>query len=115
MKPPAPLVPALSLAAALCALVVLERSGGTSEDGAWKAGAASVDITPEMPMWRPDFMGYLPSRRIWEEGGCEGGDSMTFSSATLYRTYHPNIWDPSVEERIVVKVHELRARLGREE
>jgi len=62
-----------------------------------------------------DFMGYLPSRRIWEEGGYEGGDSMTFSSATLYRTYHPNIWDPSVEERIVVKVHELRARLGREE
>ena len=59
-----------------------------------------------------DFLGYLPSRRIWEEGGYEGGGSMTFSRITLYRgAAHPNIWDPGVEQMIVSKVHELYGRL----
>jgi len=59
-----------------------------------------------------DFLGYIPSRRIWEEGGYEGGESMTFSRTTLYRgAAHPNIWDPGVEQRVISKVHELYGRL----
>jgi neutral ceramidase len=60
-----------------------------------------------------DFMGYIPSRRVWEEGGYEGGGALTYYGQTLYRTLHPNIWDPSVEERIVARVLELDRSLER--
>lgn len=60
-----------------------------------------------------DFMGYIPSRRVWEEGGYEGGGALTYYGQTLYRTLHPNIWDPSVEDRIVARVLELDRSLGR--
>lgn len=64
-----------------------------------------------------DFLGYIPSYRVWLEGGYEGGESMTFSSSTLYRgAAHPNIWAPTVEEMIISKVHELYGRImGRNE
>lgn len=60
-----------------------------------------------------DFMGYIPSRRVWEEGGYEGGGALTYYGQTLYRTLHPNIWDPGVEDRIVARVLELDRSLGR--
>jgi len=47
-----------------------------------------------------DVMAYIPSKRVLEEGGYEGGDSMKFGQL-------PFPWAPSVEERIVAKVHEL--------
>ncbi|MBI4625420.1 MAG: neutral/alkaline non-lysosomal ceramidase N-terminal domain-containing protein [Verrucomicrobia bacterium] len=59
-----------------------------------------------------DFLGYIPSRRIWEEGGYEGGGSLTYYQSTLWRIIHPNIWDPSVEELIVGKVHELARKVS---
>ena len=59
-----------------------------------------------------DFMGYIPSRRIWEEGGYEGGGSLTYSRETMYRIVHPNIWDPAVEDLIVGKVHQLHEKLS---
>jgi neutral ceramidase len=67
------------------------------------------------PVWvsayNNDFMGYLPSKRVWLEGGYEGGGSLTFTASTLYRgAVHPGIWAPTLEERIVAKVHELVAR-----
>jgi len=60
-----------------------------------------------------DFMGYIPSRRIWEEGGYEGGGALTYWRDTMYRVVHPNIWDPSIEERIVGKIHELHQQVAR--
>jgi hypothetical protein len=60
-----------------------------------------------------DFMGYIPSRRIWEEGGYEGGGALTYMRETQYRIVHPNIWDPSVEELIVGKVHQLHEKMSR--
>lgn len=54
-----------------------------------------------------DFMGYIPSRRVWQEGGYEGGGALTYSSPTLYRALHPNIWESHVEDLIVAKVLEL--------
>jgi hypothetical protein len=60
-----------------------------------------------------DFLGYIPSSRIWSEGGYEGGSSLTFSSLTLYRgAIHPTIWAPSVEKNIVAKVHEIAGKLN---
>lgn len=60
-----------------------------------------------------DFMGYIPSRRVWEEGGYEGGGALTYYGQTLYRTLHPNIWAPTIEERIVARVLELDRSLKR--
>jgi neutral ceramidase len=70
------------------------------------------------PLWvsayNNDFMGYMPSKRVWLEGGYEGGGSLVFTSSSMYRgAVHPNIWAPTLEERIVAKVHELNARLPR--
>ena len=59
-----------------------------------------------------DFMGYIPSRRVWEEGGYEGGGSQTYYASTLWRVVHPNIWDPTVEDLIVGKVHELARKVA---
>lgn len=57
-----------------------------------------------------DFMGYIPSKRVHQEGGYEGGGALTYGSQ---RALHPNIWDPSVEELVVAKVLELDGTLRR--
>lgn len=51
-----------------------------------------------------DVMTYIPSRRIWKEGGYEGGDAMKWGS-------HPTRWSDKAEEHIVGTVHELRRQL----
>jgi len=50
-----------------------------------------------------DVFGYVPSLRILQEGGYEGGDAMRY-------TQLPGPFAPSVEEKIVSKVHELVAK-----
>lgn len=50
--------------------------------------------------------GYLPSRRVLEEGGYEGGGAMTY-------TRFPGPLASSVEERVVGKVHELVRQVRR--
>ncbi len=52
-----------------------------------------------------DVMAYIPSRRVREEGGYEAEGAM------LYSTTHPGPWAPTLEEKIVGKVHELHRRL----
>ena len=51
--------------------------------------------------------GYLPSRRVLEEGGYEGGGAMT-------STNYPGPFAPSVEERVIRKVKELVEQLHAE-
>lgn len=51
-----------------------------------------------------DVMTYIPSRRIWDEGGYEGGDAMKWN-------LFPARWHPEVEEVVVGAVHELRKSL----
>lgn len=51
-----------------------------------------------------DVMTYIPSRRVWDEGGYEGGNAMR-------NNFFPARWAPEVEEVIVRTVHELRAGL----
>jgi hypothetical protein len=65
------------------------------------AGKAAVWIAG----YSNDVMGYIPSKRVREEGGYEGAD------ATRYTT-HPAPWAPELEEKIVAKVHELHRQLS---
>lgn len=51
-----------------------------------------------------DVMTYIPSRRVWDEGGYEGGDAMKWK-------LFPARWRSDVEEVIVRTVHELRSEL----
>ena len=50
-----------------------------------------------------DVFGYVPSLRVLEEGGYEGGGAMQFTTL-------PGPFAPSVETRIMAKVHDLIAR-----
>jgi neutral ceramidase len=45
-----------------------------------------------------DVMAYIPSRRVLQEGGYEGGGAMVYYGL-------PTIWAPDVEENIVAEVH----------
>ena len=47
-----------------------------------------------------DVMAYIPSLRVLKEGGYEGGGAMVYYGL-------PSKWAPSVEERVVGKVHAL--------
>jgi len=51
-----------------------------------------------------DVMGYIPSLRVWQEGGYEGGGAMVYGT-------HPSRWDDQVEGQIVETVKELRRSL----
>lgn len=52
-----------------------------------------------------DVMAYIPSLRVLREGGYEGGGSNVYYNL-------PGLWDESIEERIVAKVHEMGAVSG---
>ncbi|MCB1077577.1 MAG: hypothetical protein KDM64_07095, partial [Verrucomicrobiae bacterium] len=59
------------------------------------------------PVWvagySNDVMTYIPSRRVLDEGGYEGGGAMRYSMSIV----HPAPWDPSIEDRLVGKAIEL--------
>jgi len=63
-----------------------------------------------VPVWvagySNDVFAYVPSQRVLSEGGYEAGGAVVFGSL-------PGPFDPSLEERIVGKVHELFDGLGR--
>ncbi len=48
-----------------------------------------------------DQIAYIPSRRVWEEGGYEGGSSLYEYGRPAFR------WSGDVEDRIVTAVHKL--------
>ena len=54
-----------------------------------------------------DMISYIPSRRVWEEGGYEGGSN-------LYEYGRPALrWSSDVEDRIVESVRKLTKETGR--
>jgi hypothetical protein len=65
------------------------------------------ELAGPAPVWVAgychDIMAYIPSRRVWLEGGYEAGRAMVYWSNPL----HPAKWADSLEERIVGKVHAL--------
>lgn len=54
-----------------------------------------------------DVFAYTPSKRVVDEGGYEGASSMRYPRENL----HPGPWAPTIEDRIVGKVHELNRKL----
>jgi hypothetical protein len=52
-----------------------------------------------------DMISYIPSRRVWEEGGYEGGYSLYEYGRPAYR------WAGDVEDRIAATVHKLVAEV----
>ena len=84
------------------------------------AGEAVVDYSLRLkaepagaPVWvaaySNDVFGYVPSRRVLEEGGYEARDAVLYYSALT------GAFAPSVEKRIVEKVHALIRDVRREE
>lgn len=59
------------------------------------------------PVWfagySNDVMTYIPSLRVLEEGGYEGGSAMRFIRSVI----HPAPWEKTIEEILVGKIHEL--------
>ena len=52
-----------------------------------------------------DILAYIPSRRVLQEGGYEGGESMIYFG-------RPGLFGAAVEEIIVEKVHDLSERVA---
>jgi len=52
-----------------------------------------------------DMISYIPSRRVWEEGGYEGGSNLYEYGRPAYR------WAGDVEDRIAASVHKLVKRV----
>lgn len=48
-----------------------------------------------------DMISYIPSRRVWEEGGYEGGSNLYEYGRPAFR------WSGDIEDRIAASVHEL--------
>ena len=48
-----------------------------------------------------DMISYIPSRRVWEEGGYEGGSNLFEYGRPAFR------WAGDVEDRIAATVHKL--------
>lgn len=48
-----------------------------------------------------DMISYIPSRRVWEEGGYEGGDNLFEYGRPAFR------WAGDIEDRIAASVHRL--------
>ena len=64
------------------------------------------------PVWvagySNDVFGYVPSLRVLQEGGYEGGGAMRYTTL-------PGPFDPSVEQRIVASVHRLAEQVRAEQ
>jgi hypothetical protein len=60
------------------------------------AGRRAVWVTA----YANDVMAYIPSRRVWKEGGYEADSSMIYYGL-------PSRWSLDIEDQIVAKVHEL--------
>jgi hypothetical protein len=60
------------------------------------AGRPAVWVTA----YANDVMAYIPSRRVWKEGGYEADSSMVYYGL-------PSRWSPDIEDKIVARVHAL--------
>jgi neutral ceramidase len=53
-----------------------------------------------------DMIAYIPSRRVWEEGGYEGGTFLFEYGRPAFR------WAGNIEDRIAASVHKLAQQVG---
>jgi hypothetical protein len=81
-------------------LTLVAMAGEVVIDYALRFKAEIADSTVWVAGYSNDVFGYVPSLRILQEGGYEGGGAMRYTDL-------PGPFAPSVEERIVDKVHEM--------
>ena len=81
-------------------LVFTALGGEVVVDYALRLKAELGQQTTWVAGYSNDVMAYIPSRRVLNEGGYEGGGAMVYYGL-------PTVWAPEVEELIVDKVHEL--------
>lgn len=81
-------------------LTMVALSGEVVVDYSLRLKAELAGPTVWVAGYSNDVFGYLPSKRVLQEGGYEGGDAMRY-------TPFPGPFAPSVEKRVVDKVHEL--------
>ena len=66
---------------------------------------STITPRPWVASYSNDVLAYIPSRRVLNEGGYEGGGAMVYFG-------QPSPWDESVEERIVAEVGRLHDRVA---
>ncbi len=81
-------------------LVLVAMPGETVIDYALRLKSELAGPAVWVAGYSNDVFGYLPSLRVLEEGGYEGGGAMRYTS-------FPGPLAPSVEKRVLGKVHEL--------
>ncbi len=86
-------------------LVLVAVGGELVVDYAFRLKREFAGRTVWVAGYSNDVFSYIPSLRVLEEGGYEGGGCM------VYGRTHPGPWAPSIEDRIVSKVLELDSQL----
>lgn len=94
-------------------LTLAAIGGETVVDYALRLKKELAEKTDGAPVWfsgySNDVMTYIPSQRVLKEGGYEGGGAMRY----IRSTPHPAPWEPTIEIKLVGKVHELFDQLGK--
>lgn len=81
-------------------LTLVALAGEVVVDYSLRLKAEIPDPTVWVAGYSNDVFGYVPSLRVLQEGGYEGGGAMRYTNL-------PGPFAPSVEERIVDRVHEM--------
>jgi hypothetical protein len=85
---------------------LIALSGELTVDYALKFKADYGPDTTWIAGYSNDVFGYIPSLRVWKEGGYEGGDSFRFST-------FPGRLTPDVEDRVTAAVERVMATVRR--
>ena len=89
----------------LGALILIAGLAGCATTRAPASSQEVADPIVWVSGYSNDVMTYIPSLRIWKEGGYEGGDAMKWGT-------HPTRWSARTKEHIITTVHELRRSLN---
>jgi hypothetical protein len=85
-------------------LTLLALAGELTVDYALKFKSRFGPNTTWIAGYSNDVFGYIPSLRVWKEGGYEGGDAFKFSS-------FPGRLAPDIEDRITAAVERVVAKV----
>ena len=85
-------------------LTLVAMAGEVVVDYALRLKAEIADSAVWVAGYSNDVFGYVPSLRVLQEGGYEGGQAMRYTDL-------PGPFASSIEERIVSKVHEIVDRV----
>jgi hypothetical protein len=85
-------------------LTLIALAGELTVDYALKFKSRYGANTTWIAGYSNDVFGYIPSLRVWKEGGYEGGEAFLFSG-------FPGRFSPDIEERITTAVERVVARV----